>query len=200
MWAVHFRQSYRAVDVADPDVSANMYSASLDITASLGFQQYEVSNFAKVGHQSKHNLHYWEGGEYIGIGPGAASRLMQNGCRVAIKQVLNPSKWMQQTEANGRAPVDFDKLSSVEKIEEILLLGLRSVVGITRDKFRQHSGEEFEELFPESLPRLCAEGLLVCDAQGLRTTPRGLMVLDTILLQLISTLKERPIVPLTGLL
>jgi len=181
------------------EVAVDLFRKSVEIAERNGFKQYEVSNFAKEGYQSRHNLHYWKGLDYIGIGPGACGRLTDcNGQRFALKQILNPEKWMNAVFSNGHGSLDFSPLSSMEKFQEVLLCGLRQVSGISYENFRQAMGNfDFDELmvggrFYDTVQHLEKNGFLDLSEDGtfLRASPKGLLVLDSLLVDLFASIKQ----------
>jgi len=170
----------------------HLLQTTLQVTKEFGFTQYECSNFCKEGHQSKHNNHYWNYGDYIGIGPGAAGRLQKEDKRYSFKQILKPSEWMKHVESNGHGTLERIELNSMERMEELFICGLRKVEGLSRKTFMsQTQGKDMEEVLEISaLKELIESGHIILDEKGVRATPKGLVVLDSILLAIFSSMKE----------
>uniref|UniRef100_A0A8D0H323 Radical S-adenosyl methionine domain-containing protein n=1 Tax=Sphenodon punctatus TaxID=8508 RepID=A0A8D0H323_SPHPU len=136
-----FKQVHQgSLPMPEPDVVAEMYEAAREALQEAGFRQYEVSNFARNGALSTHNLSYWQGSQYIGLGPGAHGRFVPLGegksLREARIQTLEPDNWMKEVMAFGHGTRKQTALSEGDVLEEILALGLRTDVGIS------HQGTE----------------------------------------------------------
>jgi oxygen-independent coproporphyrinogen-3 oxidase len=117
-----------------------MFEICLEETSRVGLYQYEVSNFARPGHECKHNLTYWNYGEYMGLGPGAASRLIRpDGTREAFTRLAVPGKWMQVVEGGGGGGGKKFKerlqITNSEAMMESLMVGLRTSKGINKQRF-----------------------------------------------------------------
>lgn len=107
------------------DTSADMYELTQELTETAGFSGYEVSNHAREGQESQHNLIYWRGGDYAGIGPGAHGRIEIEGKRCATETPLAPGKWLEQVENTGSGDGKVEVLSNEEQALEYLLMSLR---------------------------------------------------------------------------
>lgn len=164
----------------DDDTAADLYAWTLARMAEAGLPQYEISNYSRPGAESRHNLVYWQGGEWAGIGPGAHGRIGTNGNRRAIANIRSPEKWLADIEA-GKRGVDSDRpLAPTEVGEELLLTGLRLAKGIDRAAFHSVTGYPLEQTAgPARQARLVAEGLAWSNAKGFGLTAEGLMVLDS---------------------
>jgi len=155
--------------------------------AAAGLPAYEISNHAKPGAECRHNLVYWRGGDYLGIGPGAHGRLTLGGERFATRQHRAPEAWLAGVEAAGHATRERRALGPEERREELLLMGLRLTDGISRARFHAALGEDIETaLDPQRLARLTNGGFLVLDDAGLRTTPAGRLRLNAVLAALLA--------------
>ncbi|NXS23679.1 RSAD1 protein, partial [Mystacornis crossleyi] len=126
-----------ALPAPPQDLLADMYHTARTVLAAAGFRQYEVSNFARKGALSTHNLSYWQADQYIGVGPGAHGRFVprgEGGCsREARVQTLEPVAWMREVQSQGHGTRSRMVLSSLEQLEELLSLGLRTDEGITHE-------------------------------------------------------------------
>nr|CAG8567437.1 2307_t:CDS:10 [Entrophospora candida] len=134
--------------IPSSDKITDMYESTIQIAKEFGFKQYEVSNFYKNSKYSRHNFGYWNGLDYLGIGPGAHGRLydMKNNKRLRTFRILYPEDWMKQCEDLGhgmRKSVEMD-LKTIK--EELIVFGLRTKLGIPKKRFNLHSdGEQLED-------------------------------------------------------
>src|SRR5271165_599219 len=118
------------LDLPDEDLSLAFFRATHELTEARGLPAYEVSNHARPGGESRHNLVYWRYGEYAGIGPGAHGRLDVGGKRRATATERNPERWLTLVETCGHGLVVDDALTRDEQADELLLMGLRLAEGI----------------------------------------------------------------------
>ncbi|XP_043859178.1 radical S-adenosyl methionine domain-containing protein 1, mitochondrial [Dromiciops gliroides] len=187
----------------DPEDAAEMYQEGRAVLKEAGFRQYEVSNFARNEALSTHNWTYWQGGQYIGVGPGAHGRFVPQGeggsHREARIQTLEPDNWMKEVSMFGHGTRKRVSLSELELLEEVLALGLRTDTGITHQHWLQFEPHwSLWDAFGESeeVRELQSRGLLLLDHRGLRCSWEGLAVLDTLLpillLQLQKARENRP--------
>ncbi|MEM9476902.1 MAG: radical SAM family heme chaperone HemW [Pseudomonadota bacterium] len=107
------------------ETGADMYFATQEICEAAGLPAYEVSNHAQKGHESRHNLIYWRGGDYAGIGPGAHGRLTLERRRIATSTPLGPSDWLDQVEQTGSGEAPRETLSPSDAQVERIMIGLR---------------------------------------------------------------------------
>lgn len=163
------------------DTAADMYLLTQDITAEAGFHGYEVSNHARADAQSRHNLVYWRGGDYIGIGPGAHGRLTLGGHRFATETELNPLKWLLNVERLGSGETLRDDLPLEEQALEYLMMSLRLSEGTELVRYKDMGGA----LSSEAMQDLNDLGLIEFDKTRLRATSKGLPVLNGLLRNLI---------------
>ncbi len=166
----------------DSDCAADLYVLSQELCDAAGLPGYEVSNHAAPSHRCRHNLTYWQGGNYVGVGPGAHGRLSENGYRIATRQYRNPETWSDAVRQYGHGTEVSETLDRTREIEEAFLFGLRTVDGISRERFRTLFSQEPETgCDSNSLAVLMRDELLECDAEGLRATAAGRPLLDAIL-------------------
>lgn len=166
----------------EEDLAADLYELTGEMTEKAGLPAYEVSNHAAIGQESRHNLTYWRGGDYVGIGPGAHGRLTIDGKRLQTEQIPGPANWLSAVAEKGNATRLSATVSDTEQIEEFLLMGLRLAAGIDRDLFARITGRALDDCIDQAqLPALEAAGLVVADAQGLRATAAGLQRLNAII-------------------
>jgi oxygen-independent coproporphyrinogen-3 oxidase len=157
---------------ADPDASAALYELTGEMTAAAGLPAYEISNHARPGEESRHNLGYWRYRSYAGIGPGAHGR---RGGR-ATQRHRKPENWLSALARNGHGIALESEIGAREARVEALLMGLRLAEGVTCGP---------EDLEMAAVGRLSALGLLDHDGERLRVTPRGMLVLDAILAEVV---------------
>ena len=127
--------------VPDGDHAAELYRVTQDVTAAHGLPAYEISNHARPGAESRHNLTYWRYGEYVGVGPGAHGRFVENGRRVVTVTERVPETWANLVEAKGHGVTGGELLSRSEEADEFLLMGLRLAEGIDLDRYEHWRGE-----------------------------------------------------------
>ncbi|GAB5468912.1 MAG: radical SAM family heme chaperone HemW [Rhodospirillales bacterium] len=151
-------------------------------TAAAGLPAYEISNHARPGAAARHNLTYWRYGDYLGIGPGAHSRLTLDGERLAQRQHRAPEVWLQRVESRGQAQQAREVLDPARQLEEMTMMGLRLSEGLSTSLIRERLGRPLEDLFPTSrLQALRQEGLLAADPSSLRATAAGRARLNALL-------------------
>ncbi len=168
--------------VPDPDLSRALWDVTQEVTGRRGLPAYEISNHARPGAESRHNLVYWRYGDYAGVGPGAHGRLTTAGGRRAQATERHPEMWLTTVEGEGHGIVSEEVLSAEEQGDEFLLMGLRLAEGIDPARFRTLSGRPLDPLRIESLR---ADGFVERTADGrLRVTPEGFPVLDAVVADL----------------
>ena len=128
----------------DEATARALYDVTQDVCALHGLPAYEISNHARSGAECKHNLVYWRGDEYAGIGPGAHGRLDIGGVRHAIATEKRPEAWLMRVEANGHGVVTDDRLNSEERADEYLLMGLRLAEGIDPGRYAALAGRALD--------------------------------------------------------
>ncbi|MBP9854756.1 MAG: radical SAM family heme chaperone HemW [Candidatus Omnitrophica bacterium] len=162
------------VQPLDADTQAEHFQIVLEYTKKHGYGQYEVSNFAKKGYESLHNMNYWECGDYLGLGVSAHSHIQGK----RFQNVDRFSDYLKMAEENNLQPVSTETLSSQERLKEALLFGLRMAKGIDLPKLEEKYGCVLESHRKDMIDHFIQEGLLVFQNGHLKTTHRGMMVLD----------------------
>ena len=166
----------------DETIARALYDVTQEVCAALGLPSYEISNHARPGAECRHNLVYWRGEEYAGIGPGAHGRLDLDGARHAVATEKRPEAWLMRVEANGHGIVTDDDLNSEQRADEFLLMGLRLAEGIDPRRYQALSGRALD---PGRITILREEGAISVDADGrLRVTQAGFPVLDAVVADL----------------
>ena len=171
----------RLAGLPDDDTAADMYLITQDILASSGMPAYEVSNHARAGAESRHNLIYWRYGDYAGIGPGAHGRLTLGGRRIATDTPRAPGAWLAQVEAAGHGELPREPLSPGDQAAEYLMMALRLSEGLDVDRYAALAGRA---LAAGAVARL--EDLSMIRREGTRLcpTPAGRAVLNAVIREL----------------
>jgi oxygen-independent coproporphyrinogen-3 oxidase len=178
--------------IPDDDLGRALYDTTQEICAAHGLPAYEISNHARPGGECRHNLVYWRGHEYAGIGPGAHGRLNigrlnigrldSGGDRHATATEKRPEAWLTRVEVNGHGLVTDDVLTREEMADELLLMGLRLAEGIDTARYAAFAGRALE---PSRIAMLQEHGLVEATTDGrLRVTLPGFPVLDAVVADL----------------
>jgi oxygen-independent coproporphyrinogen-3 oxidase len=166
----------------DEALARALYDVTQGVCAAHGLPAYEISNHARIGAECQHNLVYWRGDEYAGIGPGAHGRLDVDGGRYATATEKRPEAWLMRVEAKGHGVVSDERLNSEERADEFLLMGLRLAEGIDPKRYASLSGRALD---PNRIAILRDEGAIIVEADGrLRVTKDGFPVLDAVVADL----------------
>ena len=134
-------------EMPNDDLAADFYDLTESMILDKGFRSYEVSNYAKPGHECLHNLAYWQYRDYIGVGPGAHGRITVNDQKYATRQHRAPSIWLDRVSSDRHATQDFDLLDVQAQLEEFVMMGLRLQQGILKADFKLVSGQDFDHFF-----------------------------------------------------
>ena len=168
-------------NLADDDMQADMYLATIEILRGQGYRQYEVSNFCRRGHESRHNLKYWTGGEYLGFGPDASSDFA--GKRFKIIRDLHG--YIQGIQNGGQVLEDIQEVPPRERAGEYLMMRLRTSMGIIADEYEKQFLLPFAPL-KEALEACRERGHAICVEGGRwRLTPEGLLLSNSIISDLL---------------
>lgn len=165
----------------DEDLSVELYELTQELCDKAGMSAYEVSNHARPGAASRHNLIYWRGGDYIGIGPGAHGRLTLDSTRWATECPKAPGNWLAAVERGLTGEAPRTALTAEERAEEYLLMSLRLNEGTDLSRLSRLIGQPLRLEATEDLVTL---GLLDPPTDRLKTTPKGRMVLNAVLVEL----------------
>ncbi|BBF94533.1 radical SAM family heme chaperone HemW [Blastochloris tepida] len=165
----------------DPELARALFDLTQALTFEAGLPAYEVSNHARPGAESRHNLIYWRSGEYAGFGPGAHGRLMVEGRRRALAAERDPAAWLARIEAGQSGAVTDEALSRDEIGDEFLLMGLRLAEGIDLNRFAAMSGRSLD---PARIADLAGFGFIERTGDRLRVTAAGLPILDAVVADL----------------
>ena len=160
------------------DLSAEMYELTQELCDKAGLPAYEVSNHAKHGCESRHNLIYWRGGDYIGIGPGAHGRMTLEGTRWATEAPKSPALWLAMVQSGEMPELPRSALTAEEHSLEYLLMSLRLSEGLDLERYQSISGVALNALKIRGLSDI---GMVEMVGGRLRATPNGRMVLNAVL-------------------
>ena len=168
--------------VPDEDAARALFEVTQEICAEQGLPAYEISNHARAGGECRHNLIYWRGHEYAGIGPGAHGRLDIAGDRHATATEKRPEAWLARVEQSGDGLVSDEVLTLAERADEFLLMGLRLAEGIDPKRYEQIAGRSLQT---KRIAFLHQHGFVETTRGGrLRVTPTGMPVLDSVVADL----------------
>ncbi|AJE44930.1 radical SAM family heme chaperone HemW [Celeribacter indicus] len=168
-------------DLPTDDAAADMYFVTQEECAAAGMPAYEISNHARPGAESRHNLIYWRYGDYAGIGPGAHGRLTLGGEKYAIDTPLSPALWLDRVSALGHGEQSRDALPGRDQAIEYLMMGLRIREGVALDRLNTLYGKEF----PFENNNLFEGGFLETENGRLLVTEKGRPLLNAIIRALI---------------
>ncbi len=165
------------LQIPSEETDRQMYALTKERLATEGYERYEISNYAKKGYACQHNLTYWQMGEYLGIGLGAASYV--NGIRFSNERDLK--QYLSQNA--DQHVVEQHSLSRREEMEEFVFLGLRKIQGISMEEYRQRFQVDFSQIYQNILPELMGAGLLAESEKRDRIylTDRGIDVSNAVL-------------------
>jgi oxygen-independent coproporphyrinogen-3 oxidase len=169
------------LDVPGDEDAEALFDVTQELTDKAGLAAYEVSNHARPGSESRHNLHYWRYGEYAGIGPGAHSRLIIDGEKRAIATERHPESWRSMVAEHGHGIVTNEMLSGPEQADEMLLMGLRIAEGIELGRYESLAGRPLDRGKIEALSAL---DLVIQDGARLSATARGRRLLNAVIAEL----------------
>ena len=184
------QQRQGALPLPEETAMVAFYETTQARMEDAGMPAYEISNHARAGAECRHNLAYWRGGEYVGIGPGAHGRSggrRDGEARIATRDIRLPERWLEAVERQGHGCEAVERLDRDAWFAEFVMMGLRLCGGLSRTDFRRRTGLEIEAAFPKDvLASLIAGEFLVLDDAHLRTTRRGRIRLNAVLERLLS--------------
>jgi oxygen-independent coproporphyrinogen-3 oxidase len=168
--------------VPDEDAAGDLYEATQAMLGAAGLPAYEISNHARPGEESRHNLVYWRYGDYAGIGPGAHGRWTDDaGVKRAVRTHRAPEVWLERALGHGHAMHPAETVDADARRAEFLMMGLRLAEGVQLSRFPAEAGGELRDAVDAAaLDRLVAGGFLEVGAGRLRATPEGRQRLDAV--------------------
>jgi putative oxygen-independent coproporphyrinogen III oxidase len=170
-----------ALKVPEGEQAEEFYLLTQELCDSAGLPSYEVSNHARPGAESRHNLLYWRGHDYAGVGPGAHSRITRDDGKHAIAIRKSPEAWIDAVAASGHGIEQDERLSPQNSADEYLLMGLRLAEGIDVTRLKAIDGRKLDDA---RLQQLEAQGLVKRTPGRLRATDTGRLVLDRLIVEL----------------
>ncbi|RBO53261.1 coproporphyrinogen III oxidase [Rhodovulum sp. BSW8] len=162
----------------DEDLGADLYALTQEICGAAGMPAYEVSNHARPGAESRHNLIYWQAGDYAGIGPGAHGRLTLDGARLATDTPLAPAAWLDRVARTGTGELSRSPVSPADQGVEYLMMGLRLARGLSLTRYERLAGVPLDS---KEINELSELGLVRAEAGFLRATAAGRAVLNAVI-------------------
>jgi oxygen-independent coproporphyrinogen-3 oxidase len=172
----------------EDELAGDLYEHTQALLEAHGLPAYEISNHARRGQESRHNLVYWRYGDYLGIGPGAHGRLTDAvGAKLATRQERLPETWAASIMAGGDGVAEAVEVASGERLVELTMMGLRLAEGIPDERFRRETAKGIAEIFDAATrARLIDGGFLAADQAVLRATPAGRQRLNAVLAALLT--------------
>ena len=167
-----------ALVIPDDDIAAGLYQVTQELTEAAGLPAYEISNHARAGSESRHNLIYWRYGDYAGVGPGAHGRLNLNGARTATATTRLPERWRESLEKNGTAFEDFVPVPDADAAREHLLMNLRLAEGLDLSAYQARWNTRPNA---NKIASLIDDGFLTQDGDVIRATPNGRLLLNRVI-------------------
>jgi putative oxygen-independent coproporphyrinogen III oxidase len=170
--------------IPDGDAAADLFDATQAMTRAAGLPRYEVSNHARVGQESRHNLAYWRYADYAGVGPGAHGRRLGQ----ATERHKKPENFIAAVERNGHGLKVESDLPAPERATEAMLMGLRLTEGVDLARIEARSGLARDAFVDaDAVARLVRQGLMGADGDRLVVTDDGILLLDSILSEVVRT-------------
>ncbi len=175
------RHAAGTLRVPNAKKASALYLLTQELCEKAGLPAYEISNHARPGAESRHNLLYWRGHDYAGIGAGAHARITEGGAKRALSTIKSPEGWLAQVEARGHGLIGDEALSTEERAEEYLLMALRLTEGLDLARLEALGGQALDEA---QLDALEGDGLLARNGDRLVATQAGRLVLERLILEL----------------
>jgi oxygen-independent coproporphyrinogen-3 oxidase len=184
--AFEARHRQGALVLPEEELAAGLYRATGEEAARFGLLAYEVSNYARPGAESRHNLAYWRYADYAGIGPGAHGRVGVDGALLATRRHRAPEPWAALVESQGHGTAQESRVEPEERAREMLLMGLRLAEGIDEARFAVRAGMALDAAVEQEVLRQALAATYLSRADGrLRALPEGLLRLDALLTALV---------------
>ncbi len=160
----------------DDGREAELYGIAIETLEAAGYEQYEISNFARAGHRCRHNLNYWANGEYAGLGVGAAS--YRDGVRSVHTRSL--AEYVEAALGGGPIPSEAERLEGARRAGEAIMLALRTAQGVRLGEFKERYGIDVTSAYAPAVERFARAGLLECTQDAVRLTVRGRFVANDV--------------------
>ena len=172
-----------SLQIPNDDIAAGLYETTQELTEAASLPAYEISNHARPGRESRHNLIYWRYGDYAGVGPGAHGRVPLGGRRTATAAIRLPERWHDTVQKNGHGFIELTPVSNDEGSREHLLMNLRLAEGLDLAGYEQRWGARPEA---EKIAALTERGFLALDGDVLCATPAGRLLLNRVIEELLN--------------
>jgi len=176
-----------SITLPDDDEAADLWISGRDFLETLGYLQYEVSNFSLNGRQSRHNLTYWNLDTYIGVGPGATGTIIQGDTAVRNTDTRDIAKWLQ----NPADSFETEKIDRSECRREVLMMGMRLLAGLSRKRFKDRFDQDILDLIGHTAKRWENRGLLAVSPGSLALNRDGLLLLNGFLVESLEEMCEK---------
>ena len=164
--------------IPDDELAAGLYETTQELSEACGLPAYEISNHARPGQESRHNLIYWRYGDYAGVGPGAHGRWDLQGQRTATAEIKLPERWRDTVGKAGHGFCELTPVSGAEAAREHLLMNLRLAEGIDLAAYEKRWGRGIDAA---KIAALSEQGFLSQSNGILRTTPAGRLLLNRVI-------------------
>ena len=175
----HTRGDFR---IPEADQAGAFYETTQEVLTAAGLPAYEISNHARQGAESNHNLTYWRYGDYAGIGPGAHGRLTLAGEKFATRTHRAPDIWLERVGEQGHGYHPFETVNRDERLIEMMMMGLRLKEGVSFDNIHAETGQDWQMMLrQDKVQHLVDEKLLEVTATHIRPTMNGMQRLNGIL-------------------
>lgn len=171
------RAAGRLPGLPDEDRAADLFEMTQEMSGAAGMPRYEVSNHARADAECRHNLVYWRGGDWIGIGPGAHGRVTLRDGRLATEAARQPGTWLDLSEQTGSGTSIVSTLDPVEIVDEYVMMSIRTTEGVDMAYLDRLGGVLNEERLAESMDR----GFLTLLDGRLKASNTGILLLDAVL-------------------
>ena len=171
------------LQIPDEDIAAGLYETTQELTEAAGIPAYEISNHARPGQESRHNLIYWRYGDYAGVGPGAHGRVNLGGNRTATAAIKLPERWRDTVTKYGQGFAEQVAISNEEAAREHLLMNLRLAEGLDLAAYEQRWGTRPDAA---KIAALQSQGFLTRGGDVLTATPSGRLLLNRVIEELLN--------------
>ena len=172
-----------SLQIPDDDMAAGLYETTQELTEAAGVPAYEISNHARPGAESRHNLIYWRYGEYAGVGPGAHGRLNLGGRRTATAAIKLPERWRDTVGKSGHGFAERMTVSNDEASREHLLMKVRLAEGLDLAAYEQRWGARPQA---QKITAMAQQGFVTLDGDTLTATPSGRLLLNSVIEKLLN--------------
>jgi oxygen-independent coproporphyrinogen-3 oxidase len=171
------------LQIPDDDLAAGLYEATQELTEAAGLPAYEISNHARPGQESRHNLIYWRYGDYAGVGPGAHGRLSLRNARTATAAIKLPERWRDTVGKQGHGFAELTPVAPQEAAREHLLMNLRLAEGLDLAAYEKRWGTRPDAA---KIAALAGQGFLIQNGETLRATPAGRLLLNRVIEEILN--------------